>query len=124
MLDVTQTATLLGGSLNQPSSSVSKLITGESGDVTLSALTPYSNTSSLKRQQVTALQNLKDYVDQNIDDDQTAAELQRQIAATEALMNLGMKEAGARVDPVYSLLSANASSFTGLDQGSLVNQLV
>ena len=124
MLDVSQMATLLNGGSRPVTSKVGDLITGKTGDVTTAALTPYSNTSSLKRQQVTALQNLKDYVGKNISDDKVAAQLQRQIAATEPLMNYGMEEAGARVDPVYSLLSQNANPFAGLERGSIVNQLV
>ena len=123
MLDVVQTIQLLGGNAHSRQSLLSDLITGRSSDVTTSALTPYSNTSDLGSQQVTALQNLKDYVDQNVDDDAVAAELQRQIAATEALMELNADDSAVR-DPVFSLLSQNAQPLFALSAGSIVNELV
>ena len=123
MLDVSHMATLLGTSRNI-STNVNDLVTGKTGNVTTAALTPYSDTSNLKRQQVTALQNLKDYVSKNIDDDEVAAKLAQQIAATEALMEMNAKERGATVDPIFSLLSQNANPFSGLQQGSIIDQLI
>lgn len=121
MLSALQTSSLLGAGFAKAPTSPYDLITGETGNVTLSALSsPQTPETTLTQQ--SALQGLKDFVGENVEGDE-ADKLMLQIEAVELLMAT-VNEEGAKNDPAFALLKNNAATFGTLPTGSLVNGLL
>lgn len=113
-------SSLISSSQTRPSR-LTDLLSERPNDVTLGVFSGYTTkTPTGAPTQKTALQNLKDYVGDNVTGN-AAKSLMAQIAAVENLFSLN--DPTAQQDAVYALLAGNADTLRTMPAGSLVSGL-
>ena len=122
MLDASFVTSLYGGSLKSQNK-LHNLVTGNANSVLETAMQSLKgDASNLNETQSSALESVKDYIMENVEDDEMAAKLLAELATVEDIMSAFNSDSSVP-DSVFSLLSGNAD-MSDLPAGSLINQLL
>lgn len=119
-----QVSTLLSSGTANNNRSSFDLITGADTQLPnqLFSGIPSETTEFLNRNQVSSLDTLSSFVENNVEGPE-AARLQESIAAIRQLNSLG-EDSSTLLDPIFSLLASNSTALSGLENGSIVDQLL
>jgi hypothetical protein len=120
-INTNQVSSLLGGSVNSSNAGVYGAIIEPKQDVTKTALSGLTggNQKQLTSTQSSALDNLRNFVNDNVSGP-NADTLLQSISALESFITNGNK--AANLDPVFSLLSSNSDIIENPEIGLFVDQ--